>query len=75
MELLYHSAKVLLNTLKDVSPIIGVILFFQLVVIRKRIDNPGRLTYGFCLVIIGLAIFMIGLEEGLFLLVKQCPDS
>ncbi len=66
MELLYHSAKVLLGTLKDVSPIIGVILFFQLVIIRKKIDNPGRLAYGFCLVIIGLAIFMIGLEEGLF---------
>ena len=66
MELLYHSAKVLFGTLKDVSPIIGVILFFQLVVIRKKIDNPGRLAYGFCLVIIGLAIFMIGLEEGLF---------
>ena len=66
MELLYHSAKVLLGTLKDVSPIIGVILFFQLIVIRKKIDHPGRLIYGFCLVVIGLSIFMIGLEEGLF---------
>jgi hypothetical protein len=66
MELFYHSIKVLLGTLKDVSPIIGVILFFQLIVIRKKIDNPGRLIYGFCLVVIGLSIFMIGLEEGLF---------
>ena len=66
MELLYHSANVLLGTLKDVLPIIGVIVFFQLVIIRKKIDHPGRLIYGFCLVIIGLAIFMIGLEEGLF---------
>ncbi|MFV1976246.1 MAG: DUF1538 domain-containing protein [Candidatus Scalindua sp.] len=66
MELFYHSVKALLGTLKDVSPIIGVILFFQLVVIRKKIDNPGRLIYGFCLVIIGLSIFMIGLEDGLF---------
>jgi hypothetical protein len=66
MELLYHSANVLLGTLKDVLPIIGVIVFFQLVIIRKKIDHPGRLIYGFCLVIVGLAIFMIGLEEGLF---------
>ena len=66
MDLFYHSAKILLGTLKDVSPIIGVILFFQLVVIRKKIDHPGRLIYGFCLVVIGLSIFMIGLEEGLF---------
>ncbi len=66
MELLYHSTNVLLGTLKDVLPIIGVIAFFQLVIIRKKIDNPGRLIYGFCLVIVGLAIFMIGLKEGLF---------
>lgn len=66
MELLYHSVNVLLGTLKDVLPIIGVIAFFQLVIIRKKIDHPGRLIYGFCLVVIGLAIFMVGLEEGLF---------
>ena len=66
MELLYHSAHTLLGTLKDVLPIIGVIAFFQLVIIRKKIDHPGRLIYGFCLVIVGLSIFMIGLKEGLF---------
>ena len=66
MEFLYHSANVLLGTLKDVLPIIGVIAFFQLVIIRKKIDNLRRLIYGFCLVIVGLSIFMIGLEEGLF---------
>lgn len=66
MDLFYHSINVLLGTFKDVLPIIGVIMFFQLVVIRTKIDNPGRLVYGFLLVFIGLAIFMIGLEEGLF---------
>jgi len=66
MELLYHSANTLLGTLKDVLPIIGVIAFFQLVIIRNRIDNPRRLIYGFSLVIVGLSIFMIGLDEGLF---------
>ena len=66
MNLVYHSANVLLGTVKDVLPIIGVILFFQLVVIRKKLDNVGRLVYGFFLVITGLSIFLIGLEEGLF---------
>jgi len=66
MDLIYHSANVLFGTFKNVLPIIGVILFFQLVIIRKKIDNPGRLAYGSFLVIIGLSIFMIGLEEGLF---------
>lgn len=66
MDLIYHSLNALLGTLKDVTPIIGGILFFQLVVIRKKIDHPGRLIYGFLLVVIGLSIFMIGLQEGLF---------
>lgn len=66
MELIYHSANVLLDTIRDIFPIIVVILFFQLVVIRKKIDHLGRLVYGFFLVVIGLSIFLIGLEEGLF---------
>ncbi len=66
MELIYHSANVLLGTVKDVLPIIGVIIFFQLIVIRKKIDNLGRLVYGSVLVVVGLALFLIGLEEGLF---------
>ena len=66
MELIYHSAKVLLGTVKDILPIIGVVVFFQLVVIKKKIENLGRLIYGSVLVVIGLAVFLIGLEEGLF---------
>ena len=66
MELIYHSAHVLLGTIKDILPIIGVVIFFQLLVIKKKIENLGRLIYGFVLVIIGLAVFLVGLEEGLF---------
>ena len=66
MELIYHSAHVLLGTIKDILPIIGVVIFFQLLVIKKKIENLGRLVYGFVLVVIGLAVFLIGLEEGLF---------
>jgi len=66
MELIYHSANVLLGTIKNILPIIGVVIFFQLLVIKKKIENLGRLVYGFVLVVIGLAVFLIGLEEGLF---------
>ncbi len=66
MELIYHSANVLLGTVKDILPIIGVVVFFQLVVIKKKIETLGRLVYGSVLVVIGLAVFLIGLEEGLF---------
>ncbi len=66
MELIYHLIHILSDSAKDVLPLIGVILFFQLVVIKKKIDQAGNLVYGFFLVIIGLAVFFAGLEEGLF---------
>ena len=56
----------LATTLKDVVPIIGVLVFFQLVVIRKKIPNLKRILVGFAMVIIGLAIFIVGLKECIF---------
>lgn len=51
---------------RDVLPIIGVILFFQYMVIRKRIAHVHRVMGGFVLVIIGLYAFVVGLKLGLF---------
>lgn len=56
----------LLGTLKDVAPIIALLLFFQLVVLRQPLPNPGRLAMGFGLVTVGLALFLVGLERALF---------
>ncbi len=66
MEILTHFAKALFGTIKDVLPIIGVVLFFQLAVLRKKPDHLGQLVYGFFLVVLGIAVFSVGLEEGLF---------
>lgn len=66
MELFHHLVNVLFSTARDILPIIGVIIFFQVVAIRKKIDNLARLVYGFLLVYIGLSFFLVGLEEGLF---------
>jgi hypothetical protein len=51
---------------RDVLPIIAVILFFQFVVIRKRIPHLPMVVFGFGLVIIGLYAFVVGLKLGLF---------
>lgn len=61
---------ILLGTLKDVAPIAGLLLFFQLVVLRRPLPHPGRLVFGFGLVTLGLALFLIGLERALFPLGK-----
>ncbi len=56
----------LLGTLRDVAPIIAVVLFFQIVVLRRGLANPRRLIAGFAMVLVGLALFLVGLDEALF---------
>ena len=55
-----------LSTALDVAPIVGVLLLFQIAVLRRRLPNLGRMITGFVLVLLGLTLFLIGLEEALF---------
>ena len=60
----------LLNTLgatfRDVIPIAAVLIFFQAAVLRRRLPNPRRIAVGFVFVLLGLALFLVGLEQALF---------
>ncbi len=58
--------KILLQTLKDVLPILGLILFFQLVVLKQPIPHLNRVVWGGLYVVLGLAFFLLGLEKALF---------
>jgi uncharacterized membrane protein (DUF2068 family) len=50
----------------DLVPIILVVAFFQLVVLRQPFPQFGEILVGTLLVIIGLMLFIEGLEIGLF---------
>ena len=56
----------LLGTLRDVLPIAAVLLGFQLLVLRQRVANPWRVMRGFVYVLLGLALFLMGLEKAIF---------
>ena len=56
----------LLSVVVDVVPILGVILFFQYIILKKPIENLKEVIIGFGLVILGLDAFIVGLEMGLF---------
>ena len=56
----------LLTTVQDVVPIVAVLAFFQIVILRRRLPNARRMVVGFVFVLVGLALFLIGLEEALF---------
>ena len=46
--------------------IIVLIIFFQVFVIREKVNHPERLVAGFGFVLLGLALFLLGLEMALF---------
>ena len=59
-------ADALLSTLLDVAPIVAILLLFQLVFLRRKPPNLRRIAAGSVLVLVGLALFLIGLESALF---------
>lgn len=66
MELLQTFLTTFLATVRDVIPILVLLLFFQFVVLRRKLPNALRVSVGFVYVIAGLALFLIGLEKALF---------
>jgi hypothetical protein len=65
-----HFAFVILETCRDVLPIVAIIIGFQLLVIRKPLPNPKKTLIGFVYVLLGIAFFLEGLEMALFPLGK-----
>jgi hypothetical protein len=66
MTFLYDFAAVLLTTIRDILPIATLITCFQLFLLRQPIPHLRRLIIGGVYVVIGLAMFLIGLEKALF---------
>lgn len=59
-------SKFMIASIRDLAPIIAVILFFQLVIIQQPLPNVGQLFIGVIFVLLGLTFFIHGLEQGLF---------
>jgi hypothetical protein len=75
MDLLIEFLTTLKNTVVDVLPILSIILGFQLLVIRKPIPHIKQVGFGFIYVLIGLALFLLGLEKALFPLGKMMAEQ
>jgi hypothetical protein len=69
---------ILLETVRDVLPIAIIIFGFQFLVIRRPIPHLKNVLLGFVYVILGLALFLQGLEQALFplgkLMAQQLTD-
>jgi hypothetical protein len=66
MELLDDTLATLSTTVLDVAPIVAILFVFQALVLRRRPPNLHRIVIGFVYVVLGLGLFLIGLDEALF---------
>jgi uncharacterized membrane protein (DUF2068 family) len=64
--LIRHLAHSFFDSVRDLAPIVGVIAFFQLVVLQQPIPDLLGLLTGTLLVVLGLTLFVHGLKTGLF---------
>ena len=70
IEFAQHLLQALLETVRDVLPIAVILVGFQLGVLRRQLKNPRQIMIGFVYVILGLTLFLEGLEQALFPLGK-----
>ncbi len=68
-------AKLMVSALRDLAPIIVVIAFFQIVVLRQPFPDLLGVIVGLLCVIGGLTLFIQGLQTGLFPLGEGIAQS
>ena len=61
-----HFIKQLCNSFIDLVPILAVVLVFQVLIIKQPIADVASLIIGTLFVVLGLALFIQGLEQSLF---------
>lgn len=75
MSLFIEFLDTLKETVVDVVPIISILLVFQLLVIRQPIPKVKQVGFGFLYVLLGLSLFLLGLEKALFPLGKMMASQ
>lgn len=61
-----HFSATFISTIGDVLPISAILFGFQFAILRKPVTNLPKIILGFVYVILGLSLFLIGLEMALF---------
>ena len=58
--------QILGETVRNVLPIATILSTFQLFVLRRALPNQKRVLLGFAFVLVGLVLFLMGLEQAVF---------
>lgn len=65
----------LLHALKNLFPIVVVVVFFQLAVLQQVPENSLSMTFGLLIVAVGVALFLQGLELSIFPVGKSLSNQ
>jgi len=68
--MLLEIAQTFVATCRDVFPVLALIAGFQFIILRQPIPHLRQVVVGFGFVLIGLTLFLVGLEKALFPLGK-----
>jgi len=68
--MLLEIAQTFMATCRDVFPVLALIVGFQYIILRQPIPRLRQVVVGFGCVLIGLTLFLVGLEKALFPLGK-----
>jgi len=78
MELIVASMRFIVDSALDVLPIAVFLFVFQRLVVGESLANWKQIVIGFIFVVVGLGLFLVGLEETLFplgrLMAQQLTD-
>jgi len=78
MDLVLIVARTFGRTVLDVLPVLSFLVAFQLLVIRRPLPDWQKILSGTVFVIVGLSLFLLGLEQALFpvgrLMARQLSD-
>lgn len=78
MDLIVGAATFVFDSAVDVVPIVVFLILFQRVVIGEPLPNGKQIAVGFAFVVVGLGLFLLGLEGTLFplgkLMAQQLTD-
>lgn len=75
MELLRHFSHQFIHALRNLMPIVVVVVFFQLVIFRSVPADPWLLVIGLLIVAVGIALFLLGLDLSIFPVGKRLSNQ
>lgn len=75
MPLLKEFSHAFVHALKNLLPIVVVVVFFQLVVLRQMPDGATSMVIGLLIVAVGVALFLQGLELSIFPVGKSLSNQ